>query len=439
MIETFKNKMKRYGTDNKYLLAVSGGIDSMVLARLCQLSGLNFELAHCNFKLRGAESDADADFVKTFAETNQIPLHFKICDLQNATENNTQIAARNARYQWFAQLKSEYGFDYILTAHHRNDAIETFLINMQRGTGIQGLTGIQESDEILRPLLNFTRKEIKDFAIKNKIQWREDSSNASDKYLRNFIRHQIVPKFKKINPAFETTMQKTISHLQEDVQIVQDWVQSKIKEWTKQKNDEIWIDLSKIQHPKSFLFHLLAPYGFTDWKAVMQLTKAQAGKEIKTAKYRLIKYEHFLILSQLENVLTKTYIIQKLDDFANPALPVTAQLLEAGEVDLAQVKNAEKHIAYVDFDKIQFPVTLRNWQAGDYFYPMGMSGKKKISDFYKDEKIPKTQREKIWLFLSRKNIFWIGGFRPDKRYIITTHTRRVLKLSIKQQETQSFS
>ena len=226
-------------------------------------------------------------------------------------------------------------------------------------------------------------------------------------------------------------MQKTISHLQEDALIVQDWVQSKTKEWTVQKNNEIWIDLSKVQHPKSFLFHLLAPYGFTDWQAVMQLTETQTGKEIKTAKFRLIKYEHFLILNKIDTAQAQTHIIRKLDDFANAALPVTAQLLKADTIDMQEIKTAGKHIAYFDFDKIAFPITIRNWQAGDYFYPLGMSGKKKISDYYKDEKIPKTQREKIWLFLSRENIFWIGGFRTDKRYRVTPDTQHLLKLGIK--------
>ncbi len=436
MQNKFINRLQKIDNyqEKKYLIAISGGLDSIVISYLFYISGLNFELAHCNFKLRGKESDDDQNFVEKFAKKYNIPLHIKICDAKKNKEKNTQIAARNLRYEWFDQLKEKNNFDFIVTAHHLNDSIETFFINLQRSTGLKGLLGIPENQKHIRPLLDFTRNEIEKFAKENSLDWREDSSNASNKYLRNKIRHQIIPKFIEINPSFEKSMKQTMDLLSSSNDIIKDWYQAKYDELIQMENDYYVLSLTKlkkIKHQNQFLYYWLSEYGFTDWTAIYDLPNSQTGKFVQNDKYQLTKHGNKLILNQKQEQNNKKhYQINQLDDFNLLPFGIKYVLNDTNDIDINQIKKAIKNETYLDFDKLKFPLTIRKWQAGDYFYPLGMKGKKKkLSDFFKDEKISLPEKENIWILTDNKNIVWVVGKRTDNRYRITENTKKILKIT----------
>jgi len=418
--------------DKKYLLAISGGVDSVVLAFLMNKHKLNVHLAHCNFKLRAKESDEDEYFVKNLANSLNLPLHLKKCKV--STNQNTQLAAREMRYEWFEQIQKDFSFDYILTAHHLNDAIETFFINLFRGSGLKGLSGIPENDTYLRPLLNIKRQEILSFAQENQLKWREDSSNASQKYLRNQIRHSLIPEIKKLTPHFEHSMEQTFSHLQEANSIIKEWFGDKKKELIqiKQENEILDIEaLNKMKNPQAFLYYWLNPYQFSDWKSINALPTAQTGKRIENKNYFLLKQGKKIILStKTEEKEISPYVYHELPSQINQPIPMSFEVLDKKDISMEEIINQEKNIVYIDYDKITFPIILRKKQEGDSFYPLGMKGKKKLSDFYKDEKISLPEKEKIWLFCDTKNIIWVSGKRLDERYKISENTKRILKIKM---------
>uniref|UniRef100_UPI00375143F7 tRNA lysidine(34) synthetase TilS n=1 Tax=Flavobacterium sp. TaxID=239 RepID=UPI00375143F7 len=280
--------------EKKLLLASSGGIDSMIMLHLFQKLNYNIAIAHCNFQLRGLESFGDQQFVQDYASNHNIEVFVTLFDTENFAKDyklSTQIAARELRYNWFYELLETENFDYILTAHHADDNLETFLINLTRGTGLDGLTGIPEQNElIIRPLLPFSRAEIEDFAKENSIQWREDSSNASDKYLRNKIRHDLVPILKELNPNFLDSFQKTQNYLQESQIMVEDATIMIYQQVVKENNDILSFDLKKLtQLPnyKSYLYQWLREYDFTAWEDIYNLVESQSGKQIFSKNYRL--------------------------------------------------------------------------------------------------------------------------------------------------------
>ncbi len=433
MQKAFQHIAKTLG-QKKLLLAISGGIDSVVLAHLCLQNKLNFELAHCNFKLRGQESDDDQAFVSRLADDWKIPLHIKVCDVTNATEQNTQIAARIARYEWFLAFKAKHQFDYILTAHHLDDSIETFFINLLRSSGIKGLTGIPENETYLRPLLNATREDIEKYAQKNHLTWREDSSNTSNKYLRNKIRHQVIPAFTDIQPNFKTAMQKSMQYLGQTKNILDKWLVESEKMLVK-KVDKNWhIDIEKLEkldEKELFLHEYLSNFGFKDKPAINNLLTAQSGKTIFSPKHRLTKHQNELIISQaIKKQKTRFEIPAFTKDISVP-INLDFRFLEKDHIAMNQIKNAQKNEIYIDAEKLNFPLVLRKWEAGDYFYPLGMKGKKKLSDYFKDLKISTFEKEKIWLLCSQNNIVWIIGHRPDNRYKITDHSKNILHIKFK--------
>jgi len=419
--------------NKKYLLAVSGGIDSMVLAHIFNNLNLDFSLAHCNFKLRGNESDADQQFVENFSTTNKIPLFVKTCDLSSTTEN-IQVAARNLRYEWFRELLELHAFDYLVTAHHLNDSIETFFINLLRGSGIKGLTGIINSTDIIRPMQDIKREEILKFANKNHLQWREDSSNESDKYQRNYIRHHIIPEFKKLNPDFENAMLKTFNLLLLYQKLTEDWFEIASNYNLNNYNEIQSIDLKyfkKQKHQELFLYHWLSPYGFSDWKAIKQLIdKAQNGKYLISGNYRLSKNKNQIILEEIYTKDNHQYKIHLNQTNIKQPLDLSVKLLKIEDVKNRYKKAAPSEV-FLDYNRLGFPLIIRKWKAGDYFYPLGMKGKKKLSDFFIDEKMSLTEKEKIWLICTAENnIAWIVGKRPDNRYKITENTRYVVHIKI---------
>lgn len=416
----------------KLLLATSGGLDSMVMVDLFAKSNFEIAIAHCNFQLRGMESFEDQKFVQEYAEKHKIKSFVTQFDTENFAADyklSTQVAARELRYNWFYELLETENFDYILTAHHADDNLETFLINLTRGTGLDGLIGIPtQNDKVIRPLLVFSRQEIENFAKENNIDWREDSSNASDKYLRNKIRHNLVPILKELNPDFLATFQKTQSYLQEAQTMVEDASIMVYQQVAKENGDAIYYDLKqlkKLPNYKSYLYQWLNEFGFSDWSAVYDLVDGQSGKQVFSPEFRLLKSSHSLVLCPINSETAAA--IYTIDENQNEVkIPLNLSLCKVADIGLVTNKTI-----FVDADKLQFPLVLRQWNEGDSFQPFGMQGKsKKVSKLFKDEKLSLLEKENTWILGSNNQIVWIIGIRQDERFRIENTTKNILKIQL---------
>ncbi|TCN57571.1 tRNA lysidine(34) synthetase TilS [Flavobacterium circumlabens] len=418
--------------EKKLFLAVSGGLDSMVLLHLLQQLPYEIAVLHCNFQLRGIESFDDQSFVQQYCDENNIKVFITQFDTEAFAKDyklSTQVAARELRYSWFYELLETHNFDYVLTAHHADDNLETFLINLTRGTGLDGLTGIPEqNDKIIRPLLPFSRDEILQYASENNIEWREDSSNASNKYLRNKIRHDLVPILKEISPNFLNAFQKTQSFLQEAQEMVEDASIMIYQQVAKEEGEDIHFDLNqlkKLPNYKSYLYQWLNEFGFLAWNDIYDLVDGQSGKQVFAEEFRLLKNREVLILSPvLEADEKEEYQINANDSDVN--FPLKLKLCQVDDITI----DSNKAI-FVDAEKIRFPLILRKWNEGDVFYPFGMQGKsKKISKLFKDEKLSLLDKEKTWILCSDDQIVWVVGIRQDERFKIEKTTNRILKIEL---------
>lgn len=437
MLQKFQNHINTnfsFLKDKKLLVATSGGMDSMALVHLFQKLKLNFAIAHCNFQLRGTESDGDENFVKEYAKSNNINCFITKFDTENyskAHKLSTQVAARNLRYNWFNEILEQEKFDYIVTAHHADDVAETFLINLSRGTGLDGLTGIpSQNGNIIRPLLPFSRTDIGNYVSENNLQWREDSSNASDKYLRNKIRHHIVPVFKEINDSFLQSFQNTLEHLNQEHSLVSDAVQMVYEKVVSEENEQLKIDISTLlryKNYKAYLYQWLHKYGFSAWDDVYNLVDSQTGKQIFSKNYILLKNRGFLVLSKIHNIENQEFVISSISEI--PKFPLKLNLC-----NLSNISNQSKCVIFVDENKIQFPLTIRKWKEGDYFYPSGMQGKKKVSKYFKDEKFTLFQKQDTWILESNKQIVWIIGHRADERFKVENTTQTTIKIAFNNEE-----
>ncbi len=415
------------------LLAISGGLDSMVMADLFHKSNCAIAIAHCNFQLRGLESFDDQTFVKNYSESNKIESFVTQFDTDAFAKDrklSTQVAARELRYHWFYELLKTKNYDFILTAHQADDNLETFLINLVRGTGLDGLTGIPtQNDKIIRPLLIFSRQEIEYYAKENNIEWREDSSNASDKYLRNKIRHNLVPVLRELNTDFISSFQKTQNYLQEAQIMTEDASIMVYQQVTQEDGEDIYFDinqLKKLPNFKSYLYNWLNKYEFSAWDDIYGLIESQSGKQIFSAKFRLLKDRDFLILSPISLVNKKEeYFIDK--NIKEVKIPIN--LLFCNIDDITMESNTT---IFVDEDKLTFPLVLRRWKEGDVFYPFGMEGKsKKVSKLFKDEKMSLIEKDNVWLLYSDNQIVWVVGIRQDERFKIENTTKNRLKIQLK--------
>lgn len=416
----------------KLLLATSGGLDSMVMAHLFHKLKHEVALVHCNFQLRGMESFGDQNFVQEYAEANEIPIFVTQFDTEAFAKDyklSTQVAARDLRYNWFYELLETENYDYILTGHHADDNLETFLINLSRGTGLEGLVGIPEhNDKIIRPLLPFSREEIANYANEHEIQWREDSSNASDKYLRNKIRHDLVPLFKELNPQFIASFQKTQSFLQESQQMVEDASIMVYQQVVKQEEDEIRFDLNqlkKLPNYKSYLYQWLHEFGFLAWDDVYDLVDGQSGKQVFSPNFRLLKDRDFLILCPISTEIEQQdFFIDQDTNEVN--VPLNLSFCKVNDISVPS-----NTVIFVDNDKLDFPLVLRHWRQGDYFQPFGMGGKsKKVSKLFKDEKLSLIEKENVWILWSGETIVWVVGIRQDERFRIGDTTQNILKIQL---------
>jgi tRNA(Ile)-lysidine synthase len=411
--------------DSKLLLAISGGLDSVVLMHLCNQLKLSISLAHCNFKLRNEESDLDEEFVKYISQisSNQIFTTFFNTELVAKKEQiSIQIAARELRYTWFQELVKKHQFDFILTAHHLDDSLETFLIHLTRGSGLEGFTGIPSTNgNIIRPLLPFSRAEILEYATKNQLEWREDSSNATTKYLRNNIRHQVIPILKEINPSLLDSFANTIQYLQDAQQIIDDQIDEIEAKVIIDKDGLLFFDISKINqlsNPKAYLYQLLKKYQFTEWNNVVDLLTSQSGKQVFSKTHVLLKDRDFLILSEIPSKKRDSESFEILEHQSKISSPIFLNFEENSS------KNIEnRNTISVAKKLLKYPLIVRKWQNGDYFCPSGMQGKKKLSKYFKDEKISVIEKEKIWLLCTADNeIIWVINHRQDRRFLASSAT-----------------
>ena len=439
MIEQFQNYIQAnnlFKKSDRILLGVSGGIDSIAMFHLFRISGFTIGIAHCNFRLRGDESDQDEEFVRRLADNYNLPFYTKRFNTNTIAANegiSIQMAARDLRYEWFEEIRIKEKYDYIAIAHNSDDQIETFLINLARGTGIKGLTGIKnKSDKVVRPLLFVSRKDIEYFATKNNFLFCEDSSNSSTKYSRNKVRHEVIPMLEKINPNFRKVMIENITRLKETDQIFNQAIQEKYKLCVKEKSNSLLFtinELKKLDPVETYLHEFLNSYGFstTQIRDIVSVLDSNSGKQFFSATHRIIKDRDYLILEEISAQSGKLFYINE-DDF-RIEYPIEL-LIEKEEINNDFNVQKDSKIGQFDLDKLVFPLTIRKWQKGDYFMPLGMNNLKKLSDFFIDQKLSITEKENIWILESENKIVWIIGLRPDERFKVTKDTKIILKINL---------
>ncbi len=438
------NFMSQYISDEhlfnpgeKVLLTVSGGLDSMVMTELFRQSGYNFAVAHCNFNLRGSESDGDEKFVENYCKKHNIQLfvkHFNTKEYAVRNGISIQMAARDLRYDWFEELCDYGGFDCYATAHHKDDQIETFFINLLRGTGIAGLHGIlPKQGRVIRPLLFTDRKEIEEYAKKINLKFREDSSNSDVKYLRNSIRHKLLPVLNEISPGYKNILTQNIERLRETEQVYGNEIEKLKKEILVRENDLMKISIPKllnIENRKILLFEILSEYGFNGSQVedIFKSVDSVSGKSFYSGTHILIKDRNEFIISEIKNEGKVNISINP--DTSSITKPVGIKI-ETVKKDARFKLKRDSSFAYLDKSKLQFPLKLRKWEKGDYFYPLGMKNKKKLSDFFIDEKVSVIEKTNSYVLMSGDDIVWVIGRRIDDRYKVTEETKEVLLLEIR--------
>ena len=418
-----KNRLFKLG-DN-LLLTISGGADSVALAYLLKELNYNFSLAHCNFGLRNKESDMDEDFIKLLAKKMNVVCFVKKFETKDFADENKisiQMAARDLRYNWFEQVRKQNDFDFILTAHHRDDDIETFLINLLRGTSIKGMLGIHSKKrKLVRPFLFAKKQEIYDFLERNKIEFRKDSSNKDIKYLRNKIRERLIPLLKEINPSFNETLVKEKNYLRAVSSIYFTEIEKQRNKILKQKENYFTIsktELKKLNPLETYLYEFLKPFGFSNIEDIARTISKQSGKLFFSSTHRITMDRKDLIIEAIGQNEKVEILIEEVDNKCLYPLH-----LEFRISDNLGIKK-DKEIAIVDFNKLRFPLMLRKWQEGDFFTPSGMKGKKKLSDFFIDNKISIPEKEQIWLLCSANEIVWIVGHRISEKFKITETSKK---------------
>jgi tRNA(Ile)-lysidine synthase len=452
MLEKFSSYIKEKelcAFGDRILLAVSGGIDSVVMAHLFSESGFQCAVAHCNFRLRGTDSEADEAFVRSMAEALGMPCHVKIFDVDKEMAEkgkSIQMAARDLRYDWFRELIEESGFDLLATAHNLNDSVETFFLNLSRGTGIRGLTGIPpRNDFIIRPLLGCTRKEISDYAGRMGIQFREDSSNQETKYRRNKVRHDMIPVMEQINPGFIETMGMNMERLGETRQIFSNYMKQVQKELFVEDSGTIRIhirELRKLEPLRTWLYELFSPFGFTrnQCEGIEKIMESEPGRRSVSTSHQVFKDRESLLLVRSQPGKFERYYLDSPENISSLPFPMDIRVMER---DALGSIPGDPSLACLDYDRIQFPLTIRHWQHGDFFYPLGMEQMKKLSDFFVDQKMAVPMKETTWILASGKKIVWIMGLRIDHRFRIREDTRKVLMLrfqsDIAAQHTEEFT
>ena len=430
-LETFQRALHEIFDDYrnaKFLLAVSGGVDSMVLLNLFQVSGFEFQVAHVNYHFREEDSDLDQKLVENFCTNHDIQFHLKdISEQEKSGMKSLQNWARNLRYDFFFKVLKEENLDFIVTAHHLNDELETFLINLSRGSGIKGLSGIPKNEnQILRPLLHFSKTEIYDFAKENNLEFREDKSNQKNDYLRNKIRNTIVPELLGMNENFLENFGKSISYLNQTKDFVQAQILKIEKETICEKDSYLTINKALFFKESEFAqFEILQKFGFSEAKELKKIRKAEVGKTFHSNEYELLVDRENLVLQKTTDEFIRN------DNAEITILPNKKSTLIFPETVRSEIKESGSFTWKFDEDKMQFPLKIRRKKEGDLFYPIGMIGKKKISKFFKDEKIPILAQQKIWLLCDGNDkILGIIPFRQDRRFASTKESKAIIKVKL---------
>ncbi|WP_210463827.1 tRNA lysidine(34) synthetase TilS [Rufibacter roseolus] len=422
--------------ETRILAAVSGGLDSVVLADVLHRLKFPFAVLHCNFGLRGEESEADELFVRKLAKHYDVPFYSEQFQTQAFAEQegiSIQMAARTLRYQWFEQMRQQLGYDVIATAHHQSDALETVLLNLVRGTGLAGLHGIlPQNGNLIRPLLGLTKDDLYDWLVAKRLAWREDSSNESRKYNRNLMRHEVIPVLKKLNPNLEETFTSTLERLQGAEAVFQASVLEMKAKTQRQENGATYLSIAPLQAspaPVVLLHELLKPFNFSysQTQEIAAAWEAQSGKTFSSPTHVLVKDREDLVITP-----------KPLEKFGSVTVPEDATELRFGPY-LAKFtrKPAEgykvprsKDVAALDADLVKFPLKLRPWKEGDWFIPLGMNGKKKVSDLLIDRKIPANLKPDVWVLVSDASLTWVIGQQLDNRFKVTENTQVVLEITV---------
>ena len=465
--QEFIQQQNLFHPKDRLLLAVSGGVDSVVLCELCQQSAYNLTIAHCNFQLRGEESERDEKFVRELGKKYNVEVLVKKFDTEKYAEENKkgiQEAARDLRYEWFKQVVSRESSvvsrqtsnlkretlngkrqnensshvsrftSHVLTAHHADDNIETLMMNFFRGTGLHGLQGIPVMHQyIRRPLLPFWKEELVLFAKENKLEFVEDSSNQSVKYTRNLFRNEILPLISKVYPQVKTNLQDNINRFNEIQRLYQISVDEIKKKLCKIKNDEVHIPIKQFMayHNRALIFEIISGYGFTERQVdeVIKLAEAGSGKFIQSPStpHRIIKFRNWFIISKDQSMDAETIIIE--EGVKNVQFSIFNLQLSILQTTNYKPETTNS-VACLDAEEITFPLLLRKWKQGDYFYPLGMKKKKKLARFFIDQKLSKTEKEKAWVIEMNKKIVWVVGMRIDDRFKVTEKTKKIFKISL---------
>jgi tRNA(Ile)-lysidine synthase len=452
-----------FSTRDTLLLAVSGGIDSAVLCELCNQAAFHFIIAHCNFSLRGEESNRDVAFVQKLAASYRVPLLYKRFDTKAYAESHKlsiQEAARELRYGWFNELinnpsivdsssldtlrllsNPDFRFPlrpirHLVTAHHLDDNIETMLMHFFRGTGIHGLRGmLPKQAHIVRPLLFARKQELKQFAEEYSLSWVEDSSNALDKYSRNYFRNQVIPFVQKIYPEAETNLINNQRRFADMELLYEQAMESHKKKLLEYKGQEVHIAVLKLQKSTplhTIVYEIIKDFGFSAHQTdeVIRLLDSESGRYVQSATHRIIKNRRWLIIAPAQSEQAQTLVIEEDDEvvvFENGSLLMKQLPVTNGQWPVLN----DPSIAHIDKKELQFPLVLRKWKKGDYFYPLGLAKKKKLARFFIDQKLSLTDKEKVWVLESNKRIVWVVGLRIDDRFKITEATKEMVKVEMR--------
>lgn len=442
LLDNFQRYIRRNelaAPEDFILLTVSGGVDSMVMLSLFVRSGYRVGVAHCNFQLRGVESEEDEELVRREAEKYGVPWYNKRFDTKGEMERtgeSMEMAARRLRYAWFDELSREHGYTVVAIAHHIDDSIETFFINLLRGTGLRGLTGITtHAGKLIRPLMFASRKDILEYAVAQHIPYREDSSNRSTKYLRNKIRLGLVPRIKEISPKFTDLMRQNIGRLTDAQLFINHGIQRIREEVITTENgiDTIHIDRIDRAFPLNFvIFELLnSTYSF---KGDVSDALVRALEQNSGTGKRFYSKSHLAYIDRGRIMVTPIPADDPCQVQVEAGAPRcycgnSVLYFELRDIDDIQGFGVPEHIAQVDADKLKYPLTVRRWQEGDWFIPYGMSGRKKVSDYLIDHKVPLPEKARQFVLLSGHEIVWLVGRRIDDRYRLTAETENVLRIT----------
>ncbi|WP_426490625.1 tRNA lysidine(34) synthetase TilS [Hymenobacter sp. 102] len=433
-IQAFIQEHTLFSPTDQLLVAVSGGLDSVVLAEVLHRLGVKFGVAHCHFGLRGEEADADEQFVRKLADKYEAPYFVEFFQTKKFAEQegiSTQMAARALRYEWFERIRAQQGYTAIATAHHQRDTAETMLLNLTHGTGLAGLHGIRpKTGHLVRPLLAVSKPDLYDYVVENRLIWREDASNDSPVYQRNRLRLEVLPVLRDINPSLDHTMSITAERVGAAEEIVRRYVADTAAQAQRQEAEVTYLDIRLLQKTAAtalVLHELLRPFGFSYLvtKDIVQSFGAEPGRRFESPTHQLVKDREQLVITPRKLQHFGTHQLQAGQEALKiDGLHLRTELLEITE-GYAVPKG--KALAALDADVLKFPLTVRPWQEGDWFMPIGMKGKKKLSDFLIDQKVPLNLKDNVWVLVSADGkIAWVIGFRPDERFKVTENTERVL-------------